>query len=201
MKNNYFFIILFLVLSMFLVGCSEIIITPTMEDIIFDNKTSDTLFVRFDPASGIETSINEFTITPDSTVTVQTQYGITPILIVSVVGKPSLFVRYKEYEYSSKIVFYSTYEYEVEYKISGSATSVNVTLSNSSGGTEQYSDVKLPKNYSYSFFFDNFLYISAQNNGSSGTVDVKCYYQGILQNSAHSEGAYVIATASYYMSN
>jgi hypothetical protein len=186
---------------MFLVGCSEIIITPTMEDIIFDNKTSDTLFVRFDPASGIETSINEFTITPDSTVTVQTQYGITPILIVSVVGKPSLFVRYKEYEYSSKIVFYSTYEYEVEYKISGSATSVNVTLSNSSGGTEQYSDVKLPKNYSYSFFFDNFLYISAQNNGSSGTVDVKCYYQGILQNSAHSEGAYVIATASYYMSN
>ncbi|PKP55768.1 hypothetical protein CVT91_14765 [Candidatus Atribacteria bacterium HGW-Atribacteria-1] len=59
----------------------------------------------------------------------------------------------------------------------------------------------LPKNYSYSFFFDNFLYISAQNNGSSGTVDVKCYYQGILKNSAHSEGAYVIATASYYISD
>ncbi len=186
---------------MFLVGCNEIVITPTMEDILFENKTSYTLSVRFDSALGVETSIDIFTIEPGSTVTVQSQYGIIPILIVSVVGQPSLFVRYSEYEYSSKVVFYSTYEYEVEYKISGTATSVNVTLSNSSGGTEQYSDVDLPKNYSYSFFFDNFLYISAQNNGSSGTVDVKCYYQGILKNSAHSEGAYVIATASYYISD
>ena len=90
---------------------------------------------------------------------------------------------------------------KVEYKISGTATSVSITLSNSSGGTEQYSDVILPKVYSYSNFSSNFLYISAQNNGPSGTVNVECYYEGVLKDSAHSEGAYVIATASYYISD
>ena len=94
-----------------------------------------------------------------------------------------------------------TYEYKVEYKISGTAKSVSVTLSNPTGGTEQYSDVDLPKSYSYKYFSDNFLYISAQNNGETGTVNVKCYYKGQLKDSAHSEGAYVIATASYYISN
>jgi PKD repeat protein len=92
-------------------------------------------------------------------------------------------------------------EAEVEYKISGTATSVSITLSNSTGGTEQYSDVILPKVYSYSYFSSNFLYISAQNNGPSGTVNVECYYKGELKDSAHSEGAYVIATASYYISD
>jgi len=90
---------------------------------------------------------------------------------------------------------------KVEYKISGTAKSVSITLSNSSGGTEQYSDVILPKVYSYSNFSSNFLYISAQNNGPSGTVNVECYYEGVLKDSAHSEGAYVIATASYYVSD
>jgi len=99
------------------------------------------------------------------------------------------------------VVTPDTYEYKVEYKISGTATSVSVTLSNPTGGTEQYSDVILPKVYSYKYFSDNFLYISAQNNGSSGTVNVKCYYKGVLKDSAHSEGAYVIATASYYVSD
>ena len=93
------------------------------------------------------------------------------------------------------------YEYKVEYKISGTAKSVSVTLSNPTGGTEQYSDVSLPKTYHYHYFPNNFLYISAQNNGSSGTVRVKCYYKGQLKDSAYSEGAYVIATASYYISN
>jgi len=92
-------------------------------------------------------------------------------------------------------------KYKVEYKIWGTATSVSITLSNSTGGTEQYSDVILPKVYNYSNFSDNFLYISAQNNGSSGTVNVECYYEGVLKDSAHSEGAYVIATASYYISD
>jgi len=101
----------------------------------------------------------------------------------------------------SGVVTPDTYEYKVEYKISGTATSVSVTLSNPTGGTEQYSDVILPKVYSYKYFSDNFLYISAQNNGSSGTVNVKCYYKGVLKDSAHSEGAYVIATASYYVSD
>lgn len=89
-------------------------------------------------------------------------------------------------------------EYEVEYEIWGTANSVNITLSNSTGGTEQYGNVILPKTFSYIKFSADFLYISAQNTGSSGTVNVRCYLYDNLKDSAHSEGAYVIATASYY---
>ncbi|MFH1899173.1 MAG: hypothetical protein ABIJ82_01720 [Patescibacteria group bacterium] len=199
MKKKYFFVILFLILAMFLVGCGGII-TPVMGDVLFENKTANTLSVQI-TSDVIETNINSFTIEPGSTKTIRSEYGIIPTFVVSVIGQPSLKVRYSKYNYTSKVVFYNTYEYKVEYKISGTATSVNVTLSNSSGGTEQYSDVILPKVYSYSYFSDNFLYISAQNNGSSGTVNVKCYYEGVLKDSAHSEGAYVIATASYYISD
>jgi hypothetical protein len=199
MKKKYFFFIFFLILAIFLVGCNGII-GPVMEDISFENRTAYTLYVQI-TSTYIETNIDSFTLEPGSTKTISSEYGIIPNFVVTVVGQPSLFVRYSEYEYSSKVVFYSTYEYEVEYKISGTATSVNVTLSNSSGGTEQYSNVLLPKNYNYKYFSDNFLYISAQNNGSSGTVKVKCYYKGVLKDSAYSEGAYVIATASYYISD
>jgi hypothetical protein len=199
MKRKYFLIILILVLAIFLVGCSGIV-TPVMEDVLFENRTANVLSVQI-TSTYIETNIDSFTIEPGSTKTIRSESGKIPDFIVSVIGQPSLFVEHSEYNYSRKVIFWNTYEYEVEYKISGTATSVNVTLSNSSGGTEQYSDVDLPKNYSYSFFSDNFLYISAQNNGSSGTVDVKCYYRGTLKNSAHSEGAYVIATASYYISD
>ena len=199
MKNKYYLLILVLILTLFLVGCNGII-TPVMEDILFENRTANTLSVQITSTS-IETNIDSFTIEPDSTKTIRSESGKIPNFIVSVIGQPSLSVRYSEYNYSHKVIFWNTYEYKVEYKISGTATSVDVTLSNSSGGTEQYSDVYLPKNYSYSYFSDNFLYISAQNNGSSGTVDVKCYYKGVLKNSAHSEGAYVIATASYYISD
>lgn len=90
---------------------------------------------------------------------------------------------------------------DVSYIIWGTAPSVSITLSNSTGGTEQYSNVILPKAYNYNTFNSNFLYISAQNNGSSGTVNVECYYKGDLKDSAHSEGAYVIATASYGVSD
>ena len=85
---------------------------------------------------------------------------------------------------------------EVEYRITGSASTVDVTLNNSDGGTEQYSGVSVPHTYSYSNFRDWFLYISAQNNDSYGSVTVAIYLNGVLKKSATSSGAYVIATAS-----
>ena len=199
MKRKYFLVVLVLILSMFLVGCGGIV-TPVMEDISFENMTADTLSVQI-TSTYIETNIDFFTIEPGATETIRSEYGTIPAFVVSVIGQPSLKVRYSKYNSLSKVVFWNTYEYKVQYKISGTATSVNITLSNSTGGTEQYSDVILPKVYSYSYFSDNFLYISAQNNGSSGTVNVECYYEGVLKDSAHSEGAYVIATASWYNSS
>ncbi len=85
---------------------------------------------------------------------------------------------------------------EVVYKITGTADSVSVTLSNASGGTEQYGNVYLPKEYRYYSFDSWFLYISAQNNGETGTVIVSIYVDGILYKTSTSSGAYVIANAS-----
>ena len=85
---------------------------------------------------------------------------------------------------------------EVIYEITGTAERVDVTLSNATGGTEQYSDVPLPKEYSYNSFSDSFVYISAQNQGEYGTVIVSIYVNGVLFKTSTSSGAYVIATAS-----
>ncbi len=86
---------------------------------------------------------------------------------------------------------------EVEYKITGTASQVDVTLNNATGGTEQYDNVSVPHTYRFDTFSDWFLYISAQNQGEYGSVTVTIYLNGGVVNTATSEGAYVIATASY----
>ena len=73
---------------------------------------------------------------------------------------------------------------------------MDVTLNNSSGGTEQFDNVPVPHTYSYKTFSDDFLYISAQNQGDSGSVTVSIYLKGDLYKTSTSVGAYVIATAS-----
>jgi hypothetical protein len=85
---------------------------------------------------------------------------------------------------------------EVIYEITGTANEVDVTLNNATGGTEQYSDVSVPKKYSYSSFPENFLYISAQNAGDHGGVTVTIYVKGEVSKTSSSYGAYTIATAS-----
>jgi hypothetical protein len=84
----------------------------------------------------------------------------------------------------------------VVYEITGTAKYVDVTLNNSTGGTEQYTNVPIPKRYTYNSFPDYFLYISAQNTGESGTVTVSIYVNGTLFKTSTSSGAYVIASAS-----
>lgn len=85
----------------------------------------------------------------------------------------------------------------VEYKVSGSARRAFLTYENQSGGTSQESQVLLP--WSYKFTSANsgdWLYISAQNETSSGCVVVEIYKDGKLYKRSQSCGAYVIATAS-----
>jgi len=86
---------------------------------------------------------------------------------------------------------------EVEYKITGTASRVSVTLNNATGGTEQYDNVSVPHTYSFDTFSDWFLYISAQNQGEYGSVTVTIYLNGEVVKTSTSSGAYVIATASY----
>jgi len=86
----------------------------------------------------------------------------------------------------------------VLYKVSGTALTVDVTYENSSGGTSQVSGVSLPWQYQFSVTGSayHFLYVSAQNSGSSGSVTSEIYVDGKVDKSSTSSGAYVIATSS-----
>jgi hypothetical protein len=85
---------------------------------------------------------------------------------------------------------------EVEYRVTGTALTVDLTIENSNGGTSQYSDEPLPWSYSYTGRSDDFVYVSAQNQGDTGTVTATIYIDGDVYKTSTSSGAYVIATAS-----
>jgi hypothetical protein len=84
----------------------------------------------------------------------------------------------------------------VAYEITGTASSVSVTLSDPTGDTKQYNDVSVPHTYSYSSFPGNFLYISAENQGDYGSVTVTIYVDGKIYKTSTSSDASPIATAS-----
>jgi len=88
----------------------------------------------------------------------------------------------------------------VEYKVSCTTGLVDLTIENKDGGVSQFDDMATP--WSYSFEVDNpeygyfFVYVSAQNQQSSGTVTAQIYVDNSLYKTSTSTGAYVIATAS-----
>ena len=105
---------------------------------------------------------------------------------------------------------YETYNGDrwVKYQVTGTAPSVDVTLSNRTEDTEQYTDQPLPYAYEFACYVGpdswdyQFVYISAQNQSDSGTVTSTIYFKKketdswTVSKTASSSGAYVIATAS-----
>jgi hypothetical protein len=95
--------------------------------------------------------------------------------------------------------------YNIKYVVSGTAPSVDLTIENSSGGISQYSNKALPWEYEFSAKVSEydfiFLYVSAQNNSSSGSVTSKIYVKKSIEDNytlfktSTSEGRYVIATS------
>jgi hypothetical protein len=85
---------------------------------------------------------------------------------------------------------------EVEYEVTGSAYSVDVTYENSSGSTSREYGVGVP--WSHSFYAEpgDHVRITAQNTGLYGTVTVAIYLDGEIYEAETSEGAYCTATAS-----
>ena len=67
---------------------------------------------------------------------------------------------------------------DIEYKLTGSASLVDVTYTNKNGGTSQESNVSVPWAKSFSINCEEFLYISAQNQGSSGSVTTRINVDG-----------------------
>lgn len=86
--------------------------------------------------------------------------------------------------------------FSVVYRVTGSAASVDVTFESEGGGTSQLSDEAIPWSYTFEAARGDFLYVSAQNQGETGSVTASVRVNGQTIDSATSEGAFVIATAS-----
>jgi len=87
----------------------------------------------------------------------------------------------------------------VKYRVSGTAQSVDVTYENSDGGTSQEGPIGIQPiawMYTFSATSGTWVYISAQNQGESGSVIVDIIKDGETFKHSRSEGAYVIATCS-----
>jgi uncharacterized protein YceK len=84
----------------------------------------------------------------------------------------------------------------IEYRVTGSTSTADLTFENSGGGTSQQSGVTVPWSYTFTANPGDFLYISAQKDGNPATdVTVTIYAEGSVFGTSTSSGAYVIATA------
>lgn len=86
----------------------------------------------------------------------------------------------------------------VEYRITGSATRVDVTYTNASGGTSQVANAAVPWTYGWSGATSgDFLYVSGQIvNTSGGTITATITKNGSTLQTSTSTGFASIATAS-----
>ena len=85
---------------------------------------------------------------------------------------------------------------EYRYEVSGTGGSYDVTLQNVDDNTQQYSNVGNNWYYSWTQTGTRWLYLSAQNQNSSGTVTVRILRNGVVMEENTSSGGYTIATVS-----
>lgn len=155
-------------------------------DLTFENRTEVTINVS-------DEDFDSFSIESGEVKSVKSEWDF--VYYVDFTHSPTdKIIDYKNI--SDDYLSFYQYDYLVQYKISGTASAVDVTLNNSNGGTSQYSNVSLPVTYDFKSFSDDFVYISAQNQDDSGSVIVEIYYKGERIERSSSSGAYVIATAS-----
>ena len=85
---------------------------------------------------------------------------------------------------------------EYKYEVTGTSGNYFVTLQNTDNNTQQYSNVGNGWWYKWSQTGTRWLYLSEQNNNSTGNVTVKIYKNNkvIAQNTSY--GGYTIATVS-----
>jgi hypothetical protein len=92
----------------------------------------------------------------------------------------------------------------------GSASSINITYTDGSGNTEQQNGLAVPlttksvsagisAGISFASNSGHFAYISAQNQGDSGTLDCTIEGDGQVLNTGHASGAYAIASCSTFV--
>ena len=84
----------------------------------------------------------------------------------------------------------------VKYEVTGSAELVNVTYQNNNGGISQITDVVLPWSMTFSGNPEDYVYLSAQNQGETGSITVTIFKNDDVFKSATSTGSYVVASVS-----
>jgi hypothetical protein len=88
-------------------------------------------------------------------------------------------------------------EWSIQYRVTGSARSADITISVPGGGTEQH-PVSIPyTSPTYTFKGMDHAYISAQNKSEYGTVTTEILVSGSTRKQASSSGAYTIASVSW----
>ncbi len=84
----------------------------------------------------------------------------------------------------------------VRYEVTGSADTANITYENNSGGISQVTNVPLPWSTAFSGDPEDYVYLSAQNQGETGSITVTIFKDGEVFKRATSEGSFVIASVS-----
>ena len=101
---------------------------------------------------------------------------------------------------STLLLFYSCEkaesEAEYKYEVTGTSGNYSVTIENSDEDTQQWSSVGNGWWYKWTQTGERWLYVSAQNNNSTGNVTVKIIRDGKVLKENTSYGGYSIATAS-----
>ncbi len=85
--------------------------------------------------------------------------------------------------------------YAVQYRVTGSCETANISYLNSQGGVEQISNAKLPFFMGFNAPVDTPLSLTAQNDCDSGEIVVEIYKKGVLYKKSKSVGAFVVASA------
>ena len=85
--------------------------------------------------------------------------------------------------------------HSVSYHVTGTAKHASLTYANETGNTEQRG-VFLPWEMKFKAPAGQHLYISAQNDGKTGSVKCEIKEAGLVIEKAESKGSYVIATCS-----
>lgn len=90
---------------------------------------------------------------------------------------------------------YTPSEYRVRYNVAGTARAGSMVWENSQGGTEM-GDYRLPWDKTFTFEEGDFVYISAQNQGETGSIICQIWVNGVKWKESTSTGAYSICTCS-----
>jgi hypothetical protein len=85
--------------------------------------------------------------------------------------------------------------HSMEYRVTGTARSINVTFRNAGGDISQESERAVPWGYRFTVKEGQAVYVSAQNQESFGTVTCEIWLDGVQVKSSTSSGAYTICTA------